>query len=66
MELDLTRLSFSVFAFGVSLTFRKSAETFCLRRAFVTLAHTLKDYVLPPGGAWIRTLFPLKYLFNGV
>lgn len=27
MELAVTRLSFSVFAFGVSLTFRKSAGT---------------------------------------
>lgn len=48
MELDLTRLSFSVFAFGASLTFQRSAGTFCLRRAFMTLTRTLKDCVIPP------------------
>lgn len=48
MELNLTRLAFDVFAFGVPLTFRRSARTLCMRRAFMTLAHTLKDYVMPP------------------
>lgn len=48
MELDLTRLSFSVFAFGVSLTFQRSAGTSCQKEACVTPACTLEDYVIPP------------------
>lgn len=66
MELDLTRFSFNVFAFGVSLTFQRSARTFCLRRAFMTPARSLKDDVIPPRGAWIPMLFPLKHHFNRV
>lgn len=41
MELALTRLSFSVFAFGVSLTFHRSART--CEGVFMALAHTLRD-----------------------
>lgn len=48
MELNLTSLSFSAFAFGVSLTFQRSAGTLCLRTAFMTLARTFKRLRYPP------------------
>lgn len=68
MELALTRLSFSVFAFGVSLTFHRSART--CEGVFMALAHTLRDCDItapppppPPRGAWIQTLFSSQIPF---
>ena len=65
MELVMTRFSFAMFAFGVSLTFRTSAGIAQLRSAFLTLVCTLKT-MLSPWGILIQTLFPLKCFFNGV
>ena len=65
MELVMTRFSFAMFAFGVSLTFRTSAGIAQLRSVFLTLVCTLKT-MLSPWGILIQTLFPLKCFFNGV
>lgn len=60
MELALTRLSFSVFAFGVSLTFHRSART--CEGVFMALAHTLRDCDITPLSPTPNPTTTLRYL----